>query len=340
MLTGKYASELLRNDKHELRVSGRELFAAETVCGERVRCGGILSHFLFKEHYGWSQGFQDWEVVGAEPAGPGHIDSKYNSHFVTAAAIRWLENPANTSGRFWLWAHYMDPHKEYLDHEGFKRFGDSRRDMYDQEVLYTDYHVGRLLDALARHPAAARTIVIVTGDHGEAFGEHGLVCHGRELWEEVIRVPLAVAGPGIAAKRIARRTSLIDFFPTILDLFGASIPEGTHGSSLLPDWVAGQELPARPIVADQPKNPYYEARRVFIDRGWKLHHLEDAGTYRLYELADDTERGDSLADSRPDELARIKAAYERFQALELKPIPPVPYGGGEVADMPLPDGGL
>lgn len=332
MLTGKYASELQRNDRHEVKISEHERFAAEAVCGARVRCGGVLSHFLFKEHYGWSQGFQDWEVVGAEPAGPGHIDSKYNSHFVTAAALRWLRKPENTAGRFWLWVHYMDPHKEYLEHEGFRRFGDSRRDMYDQELLYTDYHVGRLLDEIAKGPAAARTIVVVTGDHGEAFGEHHLFCHGRELWEEVIRVPLAVVGPGVAAKRIARQTSLVDLFPTILDLFGAPIPAGTHGRSLLPDWVAGQELPARPIVADQPKNPYYSARRVFIDGGWKLHHLEDSGTYRLYELTDDYERGDSLAESRPEELAKIKAAYERFVALELAPVEPVPVGGAAVPD--------
>jgi arylsulfatase A-like enzyme len=332
MLTGKYASELLRNDRHEVKVSDRERFAAEVVCGERVRCGGVLSHFLFQKHYGWSQGFQDWEVVGAEPAGPGHIDSKYNSHLVTAAALRWLRKPESTAGRFWLWVHYMDPHKEYLEHEGFVRFGDSRRDMYDQEVRYTDTHVGRLLDALAKSPAAARTVIVVTGDHGEAFGEHHLVCHGRELWEEIIRVPLVVVGPGVAVKRIARQTSLIDLFPTILDLFGAKIPEGTHGSSLLPDWVAGQELPERPIVADQPTNPYYSARRVFIDRGWKLHHLEDSGTYRLYETTDDYERGDSLAESRPDELAKIKAAYERFAALELKPVPPTPAGGEASSD--------
>ena len=341
MLTGKYASELLRNDKHEMRVSGRERFAAETVCGERVRCGGVLSHFLFDEFLGWNQGFQDWKIVGAEPYGPGYIDSKYNSHLVTNEALRWLENPANTSGRFWLWAHYMDPHKEYLEHEGFRQFGGSRRDMYDQEVLFTDHHVGRLLDAVAKLPAAARTVIIVTGDHGEAFGEHGMRAHGKELWEEVIRVPLAVAGPGVAPKRIARRTSLIDLYATILDLFGAPIPEGAHGRSLLPDWVAGQELPERPIVADQPTNPYYEARRVFIDGGWKLHHLPDSGSYRLYDVRDGgLERGDSVAESDPGELAKIKAAYERFVALELEPVPAVRYGGDDVDDMPLPDGGL
>jgi arylsulfatase A-like enzyme len=310
------------------------------VCGASVRCAGILSHFLFDDYYGWNQGFQEWDIVGADPPGPGYIDSKYSSHLVTTEAIRWLQNPDHTSGRFWLWTHYMDPHREYVDHPEFRRFGNSHRDAYDQEILYTDYYVGRLLDAFAKMPAAARTVIVVTGDHGEAFGEHGLHAHGKELWEEIIRVPLVVAGPGIAVKRIARRTSLIDLFPTILDLFGVPIPAGTHGRSLLPDWVAGQELDARPIVADQPKNPYYEARRVFIDGDMKLHDLPDSGTYRLYDVRDGIERGDSLAESDPAALVKIKAAYERFLALELKPVPDVWYAGDHVEDMPLPDGGL
>ena len=207
-------------------------------------------------------------------------------------------------------------------------------------MLYTDFYVGRLLDGLAKLSAAGRTIVIVSADHGEAFGEHGLRNHGKELWEEVIRVPLAVVGPGVAAKRIARQTSLIDLYPTILDLFGVARPAGTHGRSLLPDWVAGQELTARPILADQPKNPYYEARRVFIDGGYKLHVLPDTGAYRLYELTDDYERGDSLVDSEPAAFARILAAYEMYTAVELKPIPPIDFTADDVPRPDAPDAGV
>jgi hypothetical protein len=338
LLTGKYASELRRNDRHETRISGKETFGAELVCGGSVRCGAVLGHFLFEPHFGWHQGFQSWRTVGGEPSGPGHIDSKYNSPMVTQQALKWLGDPANTAGRFWLWAHYMDPHKEYLEHPGFKRFGDDRRAMYDHELLFTDHHVGRLLDGLAASGAAGRTLIVITGDHGEAFGEHGRLTHGKELWEEIIRVPLVVAGPGIPARRIPRPTSLIDFFPTLLDLFGVDSPGPTHGRSLLPDWALGQELPARPIVADQPRQNHYEARRVFIDQGWKLHHLPDVGGWRFYRLTDDFERGESLEEAEPSAFARIRAAYELFVATELKPVSAVQYGGTGVDGMPDPPG--
>ena len=338
MLTGKYASELLRNDKHELRVSGKEQFAAEYICGDNVRCNAVLSHFLFKPHYGWSQGFQEWQVSGAAPEGPGHIDSKYNSHMVANKAVNWLKDPVNTEGRFWIWTHFMDPHKEYLEHNGFRRFGNDQRSRYDHEVLFTDHHVGRMLDFFMTLPAAKRTIFIVTSDHGEAFNEHGRWCHGKELWEEIVRVPLAVVGPGIAKKRIARQTSHIDLFSTFLDIFGVEIPNGMHGRSLLPDWVEEQEIPERTIIVDQPKNPYYETRRVFIKDGWKLHDLPDTGTHRLYRVTDDYERGDSLVETEPEKFAEIRAAYDLFMATEFKPVATVNYGADDVNEMPLPPG--
>jgi arylsulfatase A-like enzyme len=242
---------------------------------------------------------------------------------VTAQALEWLKKPENTAGRFWLWVHYMEPHKEYLSHRGFEKFGHDRRAMYDHEVRFADHHVGRLLDYFHTLPAAERTVVIVTADHGEAFGEHGRMTHGKELWEEIIRVPLAVIGPGIASKRIDRQTSLIDIFPTILDLFGVEVPPEIHGRSLLLDWVDGQELPERAVIADQPKNPYYETRRVFIEDGWKLHHLPDTGGWRLYRVTDDYERGDSLVEAEPERFAEIKAAYELFLARDFEPVDPV-----------------
>jgi arylsulfatase A-like enzyme len=323
LLTGKYASELHRTDRHEVRIYTDETFAAELVCSEKVRCAGVLSHFLFRRLFSWHQGFHDWEVVTGSPPGESHPDHQYSAHTVTDQALKWLGKPEKTAGRFWLWVHYMDPHKEYLSHKGIEKFGDDRRARYDHEVAYTDHHVGRLLDYFFTLPAAERTLVMVSADHGEAFGEHGRQAHGKELWEEIIRVPLIVIGPGVATKRVARQTSHIDLFPTIIDLFDVPIPDGVHGQSLLTDWVDGQLAPEQPVIADQPKNPYYETRRIFIKDGWKLHHLPDTGSWRLFRITDDYERGDSLVEAEPDRFAAIKAAYELFLATEFEPSAPV-----------------
>lgn len=323
MITGKYVSELIRSDQHAMKLSPKETTAAEVVCGERVRCAGIMSHWLFMKWYGWSQGFDDWQVIGKGPSGPGSDDTEGSSGWITDAAVKWLQEPANTQGRFWLWVHYFDPHSEYIEHPGFPKLGERPRDKYDHEVLFTDHHIGRLLDTFATLPAAKRTVIMVTGDHGESFREHGQWNHGMELWEENIRVPMFVAGPGIARKRIARPTSHIDLFPTWIELLGGAIPEGTHGRSLVGEWGAGPELPARAVVADQAEHPDYELRRAFIQDGWKLHIFPARRSFTLYQLTGEVEEGKSLHRVERERFAAMKAAYQEFLATDFKPIPPL-----------------
>jgi len=89
---------------------------------------------------------------------------------------------------------------------------------YDNCLAYLDQHVGRLLDSLAASSQWSNTVVAITSDHGEAFGEHGALTHGTNLYREVIHVPLIIFGPGIPrGLRIGAITRLEDLFPTFLD---------------------------------------------------------------------------------------------------------------------------
>lgn len=319
MLTGKYPSELVRNQAHQLRVGGQELFAAEAICPQQVRCKAIVSHFLFNRKSGWYQGFDDWQVIDGVPERAPSTNYQYNGHLVADAAVKWLSQPENTRGQFWLWVHLMDPHRNYLEHDGVPKFGNKRRDLYDHELKWTDKQLGRILDAFQKLEAAQRTIVLLTSDHGESFYEHGRCCHGYELWEENIRVPLIVAGPGIAHRQINRPTSHIDLFPTFLDVFGLEIPPGTHGRSLLSEWRRdNQELPETPIIADQVKNEKYAARRVFAYGGYKLHHLYHEGVFRFFELPQDYEREPSLPTQSNPDFESIKSLYQMFIATRLR----------------------
>ncbi|MCU0691328.1 MAG: sulfatase-like hydrolase/transferase, partial [Polyangiaceae bacterium] len=109
LLTGKYASELKRNDRHEMRVSKDEKFAAELICNDKVRCAAIVSHQIFAPGFGWSQGFHEWNVIAqGEPRDETSSDLQFNSPLVAQQALRWLKKPENTAGRFWLWVHFMD----------------------------------------------------------------------------------------------------------------------------------------------------------------------------------------------------------------------------------------
>ncbi len=166
-------------------------------------------YFTFKS--GFAQGFDVFDI-SAVPPGMTDTDRRSTSKQLTDVAIEMLSKPANTgAGKpFFAWFHYFDPHLPYVPHEGAPDFGRSDRSQsgqaraqYDEEVWFTDLHLGRLLDFVKAQPWGANTAIILTADHGEAFGEHKHWGHGRELWEPLVRVPLIVAVPGAAPRRVS-----------------------------------------------------------------------------------------------------------------------------------------
>lgn len=164
-------------------------------------------------------------------------------------------------------------------------------------VTWVTVVVGRLLDRaylrwlgvaaglLAAADLAERTALIVSADHGEAFEEHGQRYHATSLYEEVLRVPLLIAVPGIPARTIDTPVTLVDVGPTILDLFGLSTPGTFMGESLVP--LLRGETPAlsRPIVADAGRRMQ---AMVFADGVKAIRDLH-LDTVEVYDLQRDPE---------------------------------------------------
>src|SRR5439155_12481119 len=136
---------------------------------------------------------------------------------------------------FFLWIHYYDPHYDYMAHAEAPRWGDGDVDRYDQEIFYTDLHIGRLIADLKSRGLWSKTVVIVTGDHGEGFGEHGVTEHGYHLYPAQTKVPFIVRVPGIAPRRVRVPVGHIDIAPTLLNLARGAAEPAFIGRSLLPD---------------------------------------------------------------------------------------------------------
>ena len=170
----------------------------------QIRTIGWHGHLYFGRGKGLEQGFAE---LGARPRH--HVRSETDKHVtsekMTKLGIELLGKPENTQGQFFAWAHYMDPHDEYNKHEEGPDFGkQGNRDRYDSEVWYTDLWIRKLLDFAEQQPWWKNTALIVSADHGEAFGEHGMYKHAFELWEVLTRVPLIVMAPGIAPRQHRR----------------------------------------------------------------------------------------------------------------------------------------
>jgi arylsulfatase A-like enzyme len=332
MMASRYPSEMPRSDRHEVRYMGQNVLLAERLHAAGYRTAGAASHFLFNRALGWIDGFDRFVMTGVDGSQGSGIDWRHSSRPLADAAIRLLHDPELAAGPFFIGLHFLDPHKQYLEHQGFSTFGNDPRALYDGEIAFTDHHIGRVLDALAASPAAARTAILFTGDHGEAFGEHGFYFHGREIWDEVVRVPLLIHVPGAKPRSVARRTSTVDLAPTVLDLAGIAQDEGARGRSLVPDLFGG-ELAPRPVLIDQPRNPYYLPRRGFIDGAHKLHHFIDTGAYRLFDLDQDPGEKTDLSESQPELLRDVVRSYEEYTS-KIVDFIPAPTGEPRPASAP------
>jgi arylsulfatase A-like enzyme len=166
--------------------------------------------------------------------------------------------------------------------------------LYAAEIAYMDRELGRILDALDGLGVRDDTLVCVIADHGEAFGEHDFWTHGL-LYEEQLRVPLVLAGPGVPAGiEVEGVVRLVDLAPTLLELFGSSTEARFDGRSLAPLFERDASAPA------QPPEVYAEVHHAAEDRlkrdtelytlrvgDWKYIHRPSNGRHELFDLARD-----------------------------------------------------
>ena len=336
LLASRYPSSLYRSAWFFTGYPDSNLFFPEVLQKAGVRTLGIHGHMYFARGKGLDQGFDVWELA------PGitfdaQTDPHVTSHKMADIALKVLGDGANTGGRFFGWFHFMDPHDVYVLHKESPDFGRTNRDRYDSEVFYTDLHLGRLLDWAEKQPWWKNTAVIVTADHGEAFGEHGMYKHAFWLWEVLTRVPLMIYTPGAEPKRIEERRSHIDLAPTILELMGVEKPDSFVGTSLVPE-VYGAEppKPREPIILDLPDDSHNPQVRAVIAGDYKII-VYGTWRYELFNLKKDPGEEHDLAKEEPEKLAEMKALFEKTWAAipAVKPFGGIKLKGGSTANGPM-----
>ena len=323
ILTGRYPSELARTYNHFHRYKPSNRFISEMLQDSGYRTGAVASHWYFRRRFGLRQGFDEYEVVDR----PGDaMEQVATSKSVTDRSLAMLERLEARGGeRFFLFVHYLDPHKWYINHEGFEPFGRRAMDRYDGEIRFTDHHLGRLLDRMRARPWWPRATVAFVSDHGEAFGEHGERFHGWSLYEHEIRVPFLLRLPGAKPGAVGTPTGLIDLVPTLLDVAGATSDEELAGVSLVPALLNGREWPARPIYAEMPPGPYNPVVRSLIDHGGrhKLIHRRRGNVYQVFDLHEDPAEAHNLASEDPALLTQLQERLQRFRAGSVRERPPL-----------------
>jgi len=327
-LSGRYPSELRRTGGFFTKYRDNPPFLCETLAAQKIPCVTAQAHkYLEKGYAGLDRGFAEWRLV------PGitfdyNTDPYVTSQKLTPIALELLGNDHLREGArpFFAWFHYMDPHDKYQGHAESQHWGERPRDLYDEEVFFTDLWIGKLLDYVAAQPWGARTAIIVSADHGEAFGEHGRLKHAHELYEELVHVPLMVLVPGQPARHIDATRSAVDLTPTIAALLGAPPLEGTRGTSFAPELLGEPAAPSHDIVCDLPEDEFNQRRRALRHEDWKIIAKGNDQSFELYDLKNDPrEEKDLFGKDREmtrDMLARYKESSRAIT--DLQPVGGVP----------------
>jgi arylsulfatase A-like enzyme len=178
---------------------------------------------------------------------------------------------------------------------------------YDGAIAYLDSRLALLMERLRDIGAYDDAIVVITSDHGEAFGERGLIDHGVSVYRDQVFVPLLVKAPGAAPGPDDRPASSVDVLPTVLEAVGLGAPEGARGRSLL-----REAEPGRTVIAEHyPSELFVKGgaswgivQRALTDGRHKLV-LDAGGGTELYDVEHDPAETEDLAGRRPETVAEL-----------------------------------
>jgi arylsulfatase A-like enzyme len=293
-----------------------EIFAANGYQTAAVTEDGMVAaRSGFSRGFGSYREFKEWDPALTD----GYVREGVDS------ALAWLDR--HRGERFFLFLHTYQVHDPFAPPAEFRPAETASdasplarsRAAYAGEVRYTDREVGRLLAGLEERGLAEDTVVVLTSDHGEAFGEHGAVGHGWFLIEPVTSVPLIVRAPGSipAGRRVATPVSLVDVTPTVLALARIPAPAGTQGWSLLPLLEDPDAASYRERVVytqhDRGERASYGARRG--DRKWLFRKGEEP---RAFDLRSDP--GEERPLLEPALIAEGRRSLDEFHEANRKTV--------------------
>lgn len=277
---------------HGLRDNGLYRLQPRTpTVAERLPAGvpkaGFVGGYPLVRTFGLDRGFDVWDDTGLGDASV-RANPQRPAEEVLAAALGWLAHRTDEPRPF-AFVHLYDPHHPYEAAPPWPAIaGAAGGDAYAAEVAGVDHALRRFLagvDALFEAPP----LVIVTSDHGESLGDHGEPTHANFVYDSTQRVPLAMAGPGVAPALESRPRRLADVAATVLDAYGVAAPAG-H--------------PLRSAPSGGPA--YVETMHTKLAKGWSP--LFGARTPRWkYVRAPRAELYDLVAD--PGETANVLAGH-------------------------------
>jgi len=300
-------------DNGAYRVPDELLLLSELLQENGYTTAGFISAAVLKSVFNINQGFDYWDEEGLtaqEELTPLMAERKANQ--VTDAVLGWLGK--NYKKRWFIWAHYYDPHKEYAPPDPYRQL--YYHDPYAGEIAFMDSEIKRLFEWMDKRKLFAKTIIIAVGDHGESLDEHNESTHGVFIYEATQRAPFLVWAPGIKnpGRKLSRVVSLVDVMPTILDLLSIPIPKQAQGQSL-----------AKLILDKEPDQAtgevFMESHFGFLHYAWSplfglvnsQYKFIQAPKPEIYDLSQDPKELENIAEQFPKLVKQFNYQVEEYK---------------------------
>lgn len=271
---------------------------------------------------------------------------------INDVAFGLFEQAVERGGPFFLMLNYMDAHWPYVPPAPFdtrwpgkdaafdtphhyqlleqvvrnqhRHIRNSERahllSQYDGAIAYMDEQIRLVVERLKRRGIYDGCLLIITSDHGEAFGERDLVDHGVGVYEHQVHVPLLIKFPGSREARVVDQpVSLVDLMPTVMDVLGRPVPENVHGRSLL-----ALHANRAPVISESfPNFGFLGERFRRVERaiyGGNMKYItSDKGTQDLFDLAEDPQETTNIRQYVPERAGRMHDRLIGWLASRLPP---------------------
>jgi arylsulfatase A-like enzyme/Tfp pilus assembly protein PilF len=233
MFTGTYP---MLNGMHDFsgnRLGPQQQTLASVLKDRGYATGAVVASAVLDSRFGLNRGFDfyydHFDFNRLEESNLDEMERPGN--VVADKVLEWLSG--NYQKPFFLWMHLYDPHYPYRPPAPYNE--EYKSNLYDGEIAFADAQVGRLLHFLKEKGLYQKTLIVLSGDHGEGLGEHGEKTHGFFIYNSTLHVPLLIHLPRpTAMHQLTEPVSTVDILPTVLQILGIPAPSQLQGTSLLP----------------------------------------------------------------------------------------------------------
>lgn len=325
MLSGLYPST--HGVTHPaLKPNSQTALLAELLGGAGYRTIGYTEGGYVSAEYGFDRGFESFD------------EADRSLKAVLSGALGQIRDLGDAN-RFFLFVQTYDVHCPYAPAKGYAggfqsegaEFIETRgrcgnphfngiplsdgqvrflSDRYDDSIREADDALGDFLEQLEAGGALTDTVVVITSDHGEEFKEHGQIGHERTLYREALSIPLVIVAPGIAPRRIAHSTGLVDLAPTLLTLLGIPVPEDMEGRSLV-SLLGGGPPKDREEARVSELSWQRPLRSVMTPEFHLILDLESEQAL-LFSPREDPKEARDIAGRHPEEVGALRAVLEGY----------------------------